>query len=220
MNMSAIYDTAETYLGLEEFPGAKHNPKIVKMFADTGNAWANSDEIPWCAAFVGSVLAQCGITGTGRLDARSYANWGQKVDLKDAQPGDVVVLSRDPDPKAGHVGFYAGKGRNGFVRLLGGNQGNKVSVAEFPVKRVIAVRRAKVTVPDAPKPAPEKKPLTQSTTMQASAVQMATAAGGGLAAVGALDGNAQIIALVMLAVIFGAAAWIMRERIRKWVAEA
>lgn len=219
--MSAIFDTAETYLGLEEFPGAKHNPKIVKMFADSGNAWATSDEIPWCAAFVGSVLAQCGISGTNRLDARSYANWGSAVDLKDAQPGDVVVLSRDPDPKAGHVAFYAGKGRNGFIRLLGGNQGNKVTISEFPVKRVIAVRRAKIAVAAEPAAsAPAKKPLTQSTTMQASALQMATAAGGGLAAVGALDGKAQIVALVMVAVVFVAAAWIMRERIRRWTAEA
>lgn len=56
----------------------------------------------------------------------------------------------------------------------------------------------------------------QSTTVQASAVQIASGAGAGLAAVGALDGTAQIIAIVLCGVVILAAAWIMRERLQKW----
>ena len=56
----------------------------------------------------------------------------------------------------------------------------------------------------------------QSTTVRASAVQMASGAGAGIAAVGALDGTAQIIALAFAGVVILAALWIMRERLRKW----
>lgn len=56
----------------------------------------------------------------------------------------------------------------------------------------------------------------QSTTIQASSVQVASGAGAGIAAVGALDGAAQIVALVFAGIVVLAALWIMRERIRKW----
>lgn len=56
----------------------------------------------------------------------------------------------------------------------------------------------------------------QSTTVQASAVQLVSGAGAGVAALGALDGTAQIVALVFAGVVILAGAWVMRERIRKW----
>lgn len=68
------------------------------------------------------------------------------------------------------------------------------------------------------KPPKERTSVAQSTTVQASAVQIASGVGGGLAAVGALDGNAQIVALVLCAIVVAAAAWVMRERIKGWAA--
>lgn len=207
-----IYDTAKAYEGLKEFPGAKHNPEIVKMFADTGNDWVSDDETPWCAAFVGAVLAQCGIQGTGRLNARSYLKWGKPIDIRNAERGDVVILSRGKSQTSGHVAFYDSVAtRAGHVRLLGGNQGNAVSVKDFPVANILGVRRA---------PAGVRSSAVQSTTVQASAAQIATGAGGAVAAIASLDGNAQIIALVICAVTVAAAAWIMRERLRKWASGA
>lgn len=58
--------------------------------------------------------------------------------------------------------------------------------------------------------------VAQSTTVQASAVQIASGAGAGIAAVGALDGTAQIVAMVFAGVVVLAALWVMRERIRRW----
>ncbi len=55
--------------------------------------------------------------------------------------------------------------------------------------------------------------------MQAGALQLVSGAGAGATALGALDGRAQIVALVFIAVSLLATAWIMRERIRKWVRE-
>ena len=65
-------------------------------------------------------------------------------------------------------------------------------------------------------PAEDRTSVTQSTTVRASAVQIASGAGAGVAAIGALDGHAQTIALVFAMVVVCAGAWIMRERIRKW----
>lgn len=58
----------------------------------------------------------------------------------------------------------------------------------------------------------------QSTTVQASAVQLASAAGAGVTAVTALEGPSQIVAIVFAGVIALAALWIMRERLKKWSA--
>lgn len=68
----------------------------------------------------------------------------------------------------------------------------------------------------AAQPPAERTSAAQSTTVQASVVQVASGAGAGLAAIGALDGKAQIIALIFAAVVIAAGAWIMRERLRKW----
>jgi hypothetical protein len=62
----------------------------------------------------------------------------------------------------------------------------------------------------------ERTSVAQSTTVQASAVQIASGAGAGIAAMGALDGTAQIVALVFVGVVILAALWIMRQRIKKW----
>lgn len=211
MDNKAIYDVASEYIGLAEVPGAKHNAKIVKMYADTGNGWVTDDETPWCAAFVGSVLARCGIQGTGKLNARSYLTWGQKIDIMDAKRGDVVILSRGNSKTQGHVAFFDNLSIDS-VYLLGGNQGDKVSVVAYPRSRVLGVRRAPA------RPAKARTNPSQSTTMRASAVQLASGAGAGLAAVGALDGTAQIVALTFAGVVILAAAWIMRERLRRWAA--
>ena len=65
-------------------------------------------------------------------------------------------------------------------------------------------------------PPKERTSAAQSTTMQAGAVQIVSGAGAGIAAVGSLDGTAQIVALAFAGVVMLAALWIMRERLRKW----
>jgi len=66
--------------------------------------------------------------------------------------------------------------------------------------------------------APQPK-LTESRTMQASAVQIASGAGAAATAIGALEGYAQLAIIVLGFMVMVAAAWIMRERILKWVKE-
>jgi hypothetical protein len=64
--------------------------------------------------------------------------------------------------------------------------------------------------------APARTSPAQSTTVQAGTVQAVTAVSGGVSAVAALDGTAQIVALVVCGVVLLAAVWIMRERIKKF----
>jgi len=64
----------------------------------------------------------------------------------------------------------------------------------------------------------ERTSPAQSSTVQASAVQIASSAGAGVAAVGALDGMAQVVAIVACAVVIVAGLWIMRERLQRWAA--
>jgi len=204
--MNAVYEVATTYLGLKEYPGARNNETIVGFAAAVGHSWVKDDETPWCASFVGAVLAQVGLPHTGQLNARSYLTWGEEVSIADAEVGDILVFWRgSPHAATGHVGFYAGKDERGIL-VLGGNQGNAVSISPYSFSRLLAVRRA---------PVPRATPA-QSSTVQASAIQITSGVGAGLAAVGALDGTAQIVALAFAGIVILAAAWVMRERLRKW----
>lgn len=207
MDTIQLYNIARSYIGLEEYPGAKHNPAILAMYAASGNGWVEDDETPWCAAFVGSVLAQAGIKNTGSLAARSYMEWGEEVPLEEAQPGDIVVLWRTkPNSWQGHVAFFDNwDGENG-VYLIGGNQGNAVSRALYPRDRILSIRRPK---------APRAHP-SASTTIQASVTQIGAATAGGVTAIAALDGVAQLVALGAATVVLVGAMVVFRERLAKW----
>lgn len=95
------------------------------------------------------------------------------------------------------------KARTPIKKIRGHNEVAAKACPGFNVKRWIE------------KKSPHMK-LTESTTVQASAAQIASGAVGGVTAVSALDGHAQIVALVLCAIVVLAGAWIMRERLRKW----
>ena len=67
----------------------------------------------------------------------------------------------------------------------------------------------------APAPTPRNN-VVQSKTVQASAVQIASAAGAGVSAVASLDGTAQLVAIAFAGLIALAALYIMKERLAKW----
>lgn len=136
--MSAPWmELAWAELGEAEVKGALSNPRIRAMFADAGHPEVISDEVPWCAAFVGAVLKRAGLQPTGSLAARSYLAWGEAID--GPRDGAVVVLKRTADPAMGHVGFCAGATAE-RVTVLGGNQGDRVSAQDFPRADVIGYR--------------------------------------------------------------------------------
>ena len=131
-------DKAKSYLGLSEVPGKAHNSKIVGWWKAIRAAFQD-DETPWCAAFVGGVLEECGIKSSRSAAARSYLHWG--FPLAGPAVGAIVIFWRgSPKSTSGHVGFVVGKDTKGNLIVLGGNQGNKVSIATFSPMRALGFR--------------------------------------------------------------------------------
>lgn len=78
-----------------------------------------------------------GIPSPKSCAARAWLNWG--VRLLKPTLGCVVILQRTQDSSKGHVGFYVYETESA-VAILGGNQGNKVSIKEFSKLEVIDLR--------------------------------------------------------------------------------
>lgn len=101
----------------------------------------------WCAAFTNSILNEAGYAGSESVSqvplmARSFLTWGTRV--KEPEIGDVVIFSRGDEGWQGHVGFYVKtvtKGGKEYYVMLGGNQGDEVSFLEYPVSKVLGIRR-------------------------------------------------------------------------------
>jgi len=135
MTLAAV-DLAARQVGLSENDKAK-----LGDFLSNGGQNLDPATTAWCAAFVNSALNQSGVEGTNSLSARSYLDWGQPVEQP--QRGDVAVFSRgDPNGWQGHVGFYDGVNADGTYRIIGGNQGDKVSIANYGRENLLGFRRA------------------------------------------------------------------------------
>ena len=124
---------ARRYIGMAEIPGKQHNPTI-QNWLRTLKAWWADDETPWCGTFV----AHCCRTANRDIPkdwfrALAWAEAGER--LTAPAYGCIAVFSRTG---GGHVGFVVGRDRAGNLMILGGNQGNKVSIAKFSKDRVVA----------------------------------------------------------------------------------
>jgi uncharacterized protein (TIGR02594 family) len=165
-------DTAWSHIGLHETAGKGATAEIVGMYAKAGHPEVTSDEVPWCAAFVGACLKDAGLPNTGSLLARSYLEYGTKLDSP--KVGCIAIFKRGAPP-SGHVAFVTGWGQ-GHVRVIGGNQGDAVSEARFKEADVLGYRWPPEKQPAAVVNA--TKPIAKSGTVWGSAA-------GALAAVGA-----------------------------------
>lgn len=94
----------------------------------------------------------------------------------------------------------------GIKKISGHNRYSAKACPGFNVPRWLARKP----------PAPVRTKAVQSKTIQASATQIATGAGGAVAAVGALDGTAQLVAIGGCVLIILLGLWIMRERLGAW----
>lgn len=133
------YEFALIEYGLKEIVGVKHNAKILQFFKDIGHKWVKDDETAWCAAFANWCLKQQGLPHTGKLNARSFLDYGQPT--KNPVLGDVVVLWRiSRDSVFGHVGFFINETETG-INILGGNQANQVNIQTFPKTQLLGYRK-------------------------------------------------------------------------------
>jgi uncharacterized protein (TIGR02594 family) len=125
--------------GTKEFVGPRHNPVILDWAKEIGEPGYTSDEIAWCGLFVGICAKRAGWEARPKgnaLWARNWAHWGSKADRP--MLGDVLVFPRG---QGGHVAIYVGEDSTHF-HILGGNQGNEVSIVRKEKEPLIACRRA------------------------------------------------------------------------------
>jgi uncharacterized protein (TIGR02594 family) len=133
------FDVARRLVGVvKERPGDDDHPFIAWCHEVARLGTGQHDETPWCSSFVCAMALLLGLPSSRSAAARSWLAVGQPIDLDHAIAGnDVVILTR---AGGGHVGFYAGHSAQ-TITLLGGNQGNAVSLATFDRARLLGVRR-------------------------------------------------------------------------------
>jgi uncharacterized protein (TIGR02594 family) len=149
-----IVATALRDFGLKEKIGTENNPIILDWAEEIGGDVARvykADSIPWC----GLAMAHWAIEArklpfpSSALWAKSWAQFGTKVAERNgngplifpagmaASLGDVLVFARNG---GGHVGLYVAEDAIAY-HVLGGNQGDAVSIVPISKGRCIAVRR-------------------------------------------------------------------------------
>jgi len=122
-------------IGIMEVEGNNSNPRINEYLESVG--MRGDDEIPWCAAFVNWALEQVDVLGTKSPAARSFLTWGYRIN--DPMLGCIVVLKRGSGSWQGHVGIFLDDYK-GYIRILGGNQLNRVGINAYPKIKLLGFR--------------------------------------------------------------------------------
>jgi len=145
----------KAYEWLQQEPAPRHLLKAIELYGTTesvGNinnpvimGWAKelglekvytADSIPWCGLFAAIVVYRA---GRPVVDQPLWAlNWN-KFGVRVTEPmlGDILTFTRNG---GGHVGLYVGEDSTAY-HVLGGNQGDKVSVVRIAKSRLSQARR-------------------------------------------------------------------------------
>jgi uncharacterized protein (TIGR02594 family) len=127
---------AASVLGQHE----RRNAGALDGFLASDGEWDHeAAEIPWCGEFVDTCmnLSDHRANLENPLGARNWLKFGNPVE---PSFGAVMVFWRGrQDGWQGHVGFYVGEDSTHF-HILGGNQGNRVSVARIARTRLLGAR--------------------------------------------------------------------------------
>lgn len=132
---------ARAKLGTREAAGPANSPTILGWAKRLGTKVLgmvyNADSVPWCGLFVAHCIDEAGIAPTPiAVRASSWSTWGSALRSDRVAPGAVLVFSRQG---GGHVGFYVGEDARAY-HVLGGNQGDCVSITRIAKDRCIAIR--------------------------------------------------------------------------------
>lgn len=130
----ALLEAAED---VREVPGVGDNPRIIDYHRATVQK-ATEDEVPWCSAFACWAMENAGIKSPQDAVARTWEAWG--TGIQRAPQGAVVVMWRESRSSwKGHVGFLMASSVD-RVLVLGGNQGDAVSIRSYPKSQVLSYR--------------------------------------------------------------------------------
>ena len=119
---------AKSQLGVKEDTNNNDGKEVEGYLRTTGLGKGNA----WCGAFVNWCLEEVGIDGVEPTKdnhparALSWRNFGERVD----EPfyGAIATKTRKG---GGHVGFVVGVSPEGQVLILGGNQGDAVTIRAY-----------------------------------------------------------------------------------------
>jgi uncharacterized protein (TIGR02594 family) len=128
MSQYLWWERALGELGIEEWPGEAHNPRVLEYHSVTGR-WSR-DEVPWCASFVAWCVQPWRELPSRPALARSWRKWGSEVE---PTLGAVCVIKRrkrGPDRRTGsrggyHTGLFCNWSRGGAI-IYSGNASNRV----------------------------------------------------------------------------------------------
>ena len=125
--------------GVHEIAGGRHNARIIDYHAST-TLRATSDETAWCSSFVNWCVQRAGWPGTRSAMARSWLNWRSGISINHPRRGAIAILWREsPSSSKGHVAFVH-RSDGSRIQLLGGNQGDAVSIRSYRTSRILGYR--------------------------------------------------------------------------------
>ena len=134
---------ARGYIGQREVPGPQSSPWIRELWYSLKvGAWywshygRDDSRLPWCGALCARSFDEAGYTyPKNYASARAWLDWG--LELEQPELGCIAVFARKG---GGHVGFVVGRDERGYLLVLGGNQGDAVSIAPFSTDRLLGYR--------------------------------------------------------------------------------
>lgn len=132
-------DFAKTLVGVKEVPGKGNSLTIMgwakKLGAKILGITYAADSVPWCGLYAAYVMEHCGfVPPPVAVRASEWGKWGRK--LLNPRYGCILTFTRKG---GGHVGFYVGEDAT-HLHVLGGNQGDAVSVTRIPKDRLSEMR--------------------------------------------------------------------------------
>lgn len=142
---------AKTVFGLHE---SRDNRQLKQWLVSDKTTLGDPAQLPWCGDFAETAIKRSlhRESFTGRLLKNPYwaRNWLEFGVATQPVYGAVAVFSRNK--QNGHVGFLVGEDATDFY-VLGGNQGDSVSVVRIAKTRLLGTRwPATHTNPNRPLP--------------------------------------------------------------------
>jgi uncharacterized protein (TIGR02594 family) len=130
---------ARSLIGVREVPGAGNSATIMgwakRLGAKVLGISYAADSVPWCGLFCAHVMDHAGIKSPPiAVRASEWGKWGRK--LLAPRPGCILTFTR---AGGGHVGFYVGEDDT-HLHVLGGNQGDAVSITRIARNRLSEMR--------------------------------------------------------------------------------
>jgi len=133
------------YFGVSEYAKGA-NPTILAWIRKYFPKAKDDNDYSWCSIGLISILSENESFKQQILESRidpMARSWLRlPSDVFEAQPGDIVILSRGTG-LSGHVGVFLGENFNNKnqINLIGCNQSDSVSIASFDKSRILGVRR-------------------------------------------------------------------------------